>query len=271
MTDHDMDIETEQNCPKRLWVLLTLSDDELVGGGGELPQGLSFHLSRCDSCRAVADRLSDTTDRLRALGDFEPSGELFAAATARAVDALHDGARLTGRVDIDDEPLVLPVEESTSRRTRWAPRLAAAAVIVFAVTVWGAISFRDGFRAHRGAGSYASQGVVPASEDGRPARTRSTPPDPARQPADEARVRLVDVEQEPVIESEAGPAEDSPMPPKGRIVRHRSHFEAATADELDGPESIIVLPDFNQRNLGWGHLFDRQPPVRSTKPSQEDR
>ncbi len=41
-------------CPKRLWVILTLSDDELLEDGETPPRILQLHLSRCDSCRALA-------------------------------------------------------------------------------------------------------------------------------------------------------------------------------------------------------------------------
>lgn len=267
MTDRDLNVEAEQGCPKRLWVMLTLSDDELVDGGGELPRGLSFHLSRCDSCRAVADRLRVTTDRLAGLGRLEPSGELFAAATARAVDALHDGARLTGRVDIPDEPPAIEEQERGPGRMSWAPRLAAAAVIAFAVTVWGVVAMRGGFTAHRGEGSYVKGGVVPGVSIDRPAPAQMGAPGSPEQPAGD------DVASLAAAKSEDEGGEQPAARPAGhaRIVRHQTHMQAATANEMEGPESIIVLPDTRARNLGWGHLFDRQAPDRSTTPSREDR
>ncbi len=91
-------------CPKRLWVMLTLSDDELMEGGETPMQGLQFHLSRCESCRSFAERLLAVSADMRSLAELEPASALADRADAQLRRAIREGARSTGRVTIPDEP-----------------------------------------------------------------------------------------------------------------------------------------------------------------------
>ena len=94
----DIQTEDQAGCPKRLWVMLTLSDDELVVEEESLPKGLRFHLSRCSSCRALADRLMAVSTGLRDLAQLEPAEEVAIAANGQLRQALQEGATLTGDV-----------------------------------------------------------------------------------------------------------------------------------------------------------------------------
>lgn len=139
----EVQTEDQTGCPKRLWVMLTLSDDELVADEESLPKGLRFHLSRCSSCRALADRLIAVTSRLRDLAQLEPTEEVAIAANGQLRQALHEGATLTGRVDVADKPDM--ERKGTDRHTQRAHRSGpgwygvsvAAAAVVVAVTLWG--------------------------------------------------------------------------------------------------------------------------------------
>ena len=133
-------------CPKRLWVLATLSDDEALPPDGSLPPGLKFHLSRCPSCRLDADRLMAVSGSLMELSEETPPVEILVRADERLEFALSHGAILSGRVSIPKEnpddcaefnaPVIrLGVLSLTSR-------FAAAAVLAFALG-WAGIAFFD--------------------------------------------------------------------------------------------------------------------------------
>ncbi len=122
----------EASCPKRTWVMTTLSDDEACPDSESVSAVLRLHLSQCSSCQELADQLTGISSDLRELADLEPAATLFAQADRQAHQALSDGARLTGRVDIPDEPLVkLPARPIHPWWTYG--RFAAAAVILLAV------------------------------------------------------------------------------------------------------------------------------------------
>ena len=122
----------EAACPKHTWVMTTLSDDEACPDSESVSAVLRLLLSQCSSCLALADQLTGISNDLRELADLEPAATLFTQADQQAHQALSDGARLTGRVDIPDEPLV----KLSARPIRpwWTyGRFAAAAVILLAV------------------------------------------------------------------------------------------------------------------------------------------
>ena len=139
----DIQTEDQTGCPKRLWVMLTLSDDELVVDEESLPKGLRFHLSRCSSCRALADRLMAVSTGLRDLAQLEPAEEVAIAANGQLRQALQEGATLTGRVEIADELDLL--RKGTDRGNQrvhrsgpgWYGGAVAAAAVVVAITFWG--------------------------------------------------------------------------------------------------------------------------------------
>jgi len=128
--------EETARCPKYLWVLTTLTDDELIGGEEGLPQGLRFHLSQCGACRSLADSILAVTDDLRTLGKTRPDDGLLARADFRANRALEDGARLSGRVDIS-EPYEPDVGTAKPRRfVKYLPYAAAAAILLAVGLFW---------------------------------------------------------------------------------------------------------------------------------------
>lgn len=127
----------EDVCPKRIWVLTVLSDDEHTIG--ELPRGLSFHLNRCPSCRMVADRLRRANTALAALGAADEPA-LFDRAQQQAFQALRAGAALTGRVELADECEMVPAVERDRQWHKWLSLAASVAILVTAVGYW---SFRS--------------------------------------------------------------------------------------------------------------------------------
>lgn len=128
-------------CPKRAWTLSVLSDDPAPGPA--LPRGLGFHLKRCPSCQAVAERLAAVRTQLAALsaGEDGPGGggaagleQLLRRANQQVMAALEAGAAPQRSAPWPDDLLLLAVQ-SRQRRTRWMLRSAvAAAALAFAVS-----------------------------------------------------------------------------------------------------------------------------------------
>jgi hypothetical protein len=135
--EQQTDAEPPTTCPKQPWVMLTFSDDEALAPGTELPAGLRFHLSRCPSCRAIAERLSAVTMALDGVAGDRFDDELAPRATSRVRAALFSGARLTGRVVVDDVPDAWSVDLSNNdgALSSWSARpfFALAACVVLAV------------------------------------------------------------------------------------------------------------------------------------------
>jgi hypothetical protein len=128
-------------CPKRLWVMTTLSDDEAVSGDEPLPQGLRIHLSQCASCRALADQLVSVSKGLRYLSATEPDVQLCDQANAQALTALRQGTGLTGRVSVPEEPEPVPMAPARRDWGRFT-RYAAAAAVFIAVGLFGVVELR---------------------------------------------------------------------------------------------------------------------------------
>jgi hypothetical protein len=137
MTRQD-DTGMDTACPKQGWVLGQLTDDEAMDGFDDLPRGLQFHLNRCPSCRALADRLMVVTNGLDGLAGAEPPTPLEERAHAQALEALKDGGRLTGRVMIEDEAGPEPPSPLVIWWNRTG-RLATAACILFALAFYAVI------------------------------------------------------------------------------------------------------------------------------------
>jgi len=130
----------DARCAKRNWVMAELTENDGPASLGALPPGVRFHLSRCPSCRELADRITHVSHALAAWAATDTDDEMLAKAVRRTKGALRDGARLTGRVKLDDEFETDSSEEFPVRR--WAPSLrlgrlvALAATIVMAASVW---------------------------------------------------------------------------------------------------------------------------------------
>lgn len=152
--------ESNETCPKRAWTLSVLSDESPLDEQGALPQGLEFHLSRCPSCRALADRVLAVT---AALADWsqspEPHADFVARANDRVLKALGAGVAPEGHAEWPDDLLVAGVADR-ARRWRVGMRYAAVAAVM-AMIVWAARE--DAVRTH---GDMVVQTRQPASPSG---------------------------------------------------------------------------------------------------------
>lgn len=217
-------------CSKRLWVLTMLSDDGLLAANEALPQGLAFHLSRCPSCRAVAEQLRATAAGLNRLTSESVPEGLEARAFAQARAALSDGARLTGRVTLPPE--IELVQDLVPRRRPDLTKVsvAAAAAIVLFVSGgawWQALAPRRPVANQPVAGALPARRVVPA------------PPEPVA-PSTE-----ITASAEPVTKER-----------RVGVRRYHSHIEAAMSDDTSAVQSAVVLPDPQERGMGWVRWFD---------------
>ena len=258
-----LDGDGENACPKRPWVMVTLSDDDAVEAGGALPQGLQFHLSRCAACRALADRLRSVTNTIGTMSDLEPGEDLQAQADAQAQQALAEGASVTGRVTIPDEPERLRAASRAPELAWWLRwgSYAAAAAIVFGFGLYGLtmLAGRDG-----------QQTVADgnARQDGR----RGPQQKPVEQDPYAVSERISATGREgPEVPGEIASSDQEPrladnqMRSRGQVCRHRSHVEAASCDNPNCIYRATVLPDARQRDLGWGNaLFDMPRHTMST-------
>ncbi len=152
-------------CPKRLWVLAALSDDEALPPDGSLPSGLRFHLLRCPSCRLDADRLTAVSGSLRELSEETPAVSVLDRANEQLEFALSHGAILSGRLSIPDD-IADERAESDTRPKRISAlniisRFAAAAVVAFAVG-WAGIGFFDYSRSNDDTPRRSSRMAAPA-------------------------------------------------------------------------------------------------------------
>ncbi len=243
-------------CPKRLWVMLTLSDDELTSGDEPLPLGLASHLAHCESCRALAEQIQAVTGAIEGLAGLEPLEDLQRRAEEQALAALKSGAVLTGRVEVPDleEPRVV---ESPGAAVRLFWPKAAAAVILFAVGLF-----------------WASQRVGPGEPAELPASAQSADVwfDPSADGVDPLSDDVYPWEVETVVDESSSEDEfvaDSehnvgPVLPPRTICRHHSHVEAAMS-EGTCIHRAVILPDPNERTLGLGGEFDTPAPVDSTE------
>lgn len=133
MTGYATQTTDDAPCPKRLWVMTMLSDDEIVVPGDPLPQGLEFHLSRCTSCRALADELQSVAIGLCEVGGEDPPESLLRRAQRQAETALKDDARMTGRIEVGDADAELLERPNRAWWGQWTVPLAAAAMVAVAI------------------------------------------------------------------------------------------------------------------------------------------
>ncbi len=124
----------EGTCRRRMWILETLSDDEVIESDGALPPAVQFHLAQCPSCRRDADMVLAALGGLGSLGCEELPAGLADQADARVFAALDRGADLTGRTPDTIEEIDGGIGLAV-RGPRWAQRLAVAAAL-FAAVIW---------------------------------------------------------------------------------------------------------------------------------------
>ncbi len=242
-------------CPKRFWVMLTLSDDELISGDEPLPLGLMSHLAHCEPCQALAGRIRAVRESIDGLAELEPDDDLQCRVEAQARAALKNGAELTGRVDVAEleEPgasggpcAVLPL---------YWPK-AAAAVILIAVGLFWASQRSSTDRPLNSQASERSAGRVvnPPDEGVDPLRDGDCP-----------RVVEVLIDEASSMDDIVTEAEHiGPIRPPRAICRHHSHIEAAMSEHTC-IDRAVILPGPAQRNLGWSGEFDNPAPVESTE------
>jgi len=239
--------------------MLTLSDDELSDGGGELPRGLALHLSCCESCRALADRLRTVSGTLGELADLEPTDEVSERANERVFTALKHGARLTGRVDLpdEDEPIT-----ALGRRPAWGRRVAlaaAAAVGLMASLLW----------VRPFAGPAGQVAVEPAPGEARLARSTPGAEDQEEPAPGIANPAEVNAEEQL---AEVAPDEEVTASPRPVICRHHSHVDAAMSEDSDCILRAVILPDPIRRAEGQAEVaIDRPPRTVSTTALPEER
>ncbi len=249
LTDRNQDSE----CPKRMWVMTALSDDESLGPGAALPAGLQFHLARCPMCRSLADRLMTVNRSLGELAALLPSAELEADAGERVEMALRQGARLSGRVDLSDLRLEEEVPMPHSRRGYHD--LAIAASLLFAAGFIGFISLQRGGE---------SPLVGPTNAIHRPGQSAMPRVPASSDSVARPNEQRVVVGQGPSNAAESDSGANVTGLPEPVICRFHSHVEAAMSDYVGCVPAAMVLPDPAERDLGWLRWFDKSRPTAST-------
>lgn len=110
---------TAADCPKRIWVMMAFSDDEIDVSTAELAPGLRLHLAKCASCRALADRMSKTGASLASLAVVEPSAAFVDVARDQAMASARRTAHAAHHGDSDIHR-VLTVPEDGEEEA-WTP------------------------------------------------------------------------------------------------------------------------------------------------------
>ncbi len=250
---------TERICPKRPWVLATLTDDEALGPNGQLPTGLAFHLRQCDSCRATADSLQRVTSKLERLAAWPSSDTLCQKGNARVEQALREGAPLTGRFETLDVEEIAPADgHYRFDAFRWP--LSAAAILLIAVGV------ASWFNASRDLATpttiAADEPVWPFDDDVFGDVSRSQSDDGLRKGA--AASITPDAEHADDNSMDASTVADASTAGKHRrnrpsVVMYHSHISAAMNDSPGAVQAAVVIPRRRVRGEGasWRDLFDR--------------
>lgn len=258
----------EEECPKRVWVMLTLSDDEALEEGESLPPGLRFHLSRCESCRKVAEHLQAASAKLRDLVGLQPPDDLGVRADAQLRRALRAGAELTGRVVIPEDQTPQTPSPGPASRIR-VIRYAAAAAVFIGFGLAGVWVLRGPSPPRVAEETGPDETVAPAVA-GAPDARPPLPPDSSDQSsahvATESRSPRTDkrlADTSTVRPAAAGPVRRSRSRP---LCRHRSHVEAALCEDVNCIHRAVIVPPRGTRDLGWGNrLFDNPPATVSTR------
>lgn len=268
--------ETDRaDCPKRVWVMATLSDDELCGEGQSVPQGLRFHLSRCESCRLLSERILRVTDSLRDLGGGVPPEGLAGLADVQAGEALRAGARLTGRVDVPED---MELELGVARVSVWRRygQYAAAAMILLAVGLVWAFTRQTGYEdsgVERPVGITARspQPVPPKGVEAAGVGVATPVPAAPDLASADAEPDVADRAEEDVegyVAASPGSRLDLTVPPANLEGHyHHSYIEAALCEDPVCVRRAHLLPDLKGRVIGSGPAFDTSIPVDSTNES----
>lgn len=112
---------SDESCPKRQWVMLSLADDDsdAVDGAGGRSHLLNAHLAHCTSCRELAERVLRVESRLDDLADRVPSPVQVQSILDRGLAAIRNVnvAPLQPEVEMSDPTM------DTSWRARVVRRL----------------------------------------------------------------------------------------------------------------------------------------------------
>lgn len=227
----------ESACPKQPWIMSALADDEQSTVEGELSYAMRFHLARCESCRALADRLLDAAGALRDLGKTDPPTDLFERAGRQAMAAIEAGAELTGRVDVPD--VEEPDEIPTAQRWWWrSVRYAVAATILLAfASYWVARFTPVGAPGLTGPQYWDGQSMVTKPED----RQRPGAGGPS----------APSIQESGFDERMAGVSPDGETPGLGTVCRHRSNRERAMCDKESCVRKALILANRQRRPPAW--------------------
>lgn len=246
MTDQQLTMKSNA-CPKAVWVMSTLSDDELIDGAVELPTGLAFHLNRCASCRSLAQGLQSVSRGLHTLSLTEPADDLEDHANAQLARALANGAQLSGRVRIPaEEEFDSPSVQTFQRRwLDWGNLAVAAAVTIVVV------------------GVYASYQLTRELKDNMVHQLNPTPTGFAPVNSDKDSVSNPENSQ---LADSTKPSSSQPTMPR----RHHTHIEAADSNDKSAVQYGVVLPDPATRGVTIVPWFDKPAQTESNKPFQTD-
>ena len=106
------------DCPRRIWVMMAFSDDEVGISTAEPAPGLRLHLAKCVSCRALADRLSKTRSELASLATGEPSAMLVDVAQSQA---LASARRVVQGIHLPEGDFDLSMTTPDDNDEAWSP------------------------------------------------------------------------------------------------------------------------------------------------------
>lgn len=255
-------------CPKRRWVMSTLADDEAMNLDGSIPQGLGFHLSRCKSCKVLADQVQSVVGLLRGLSEAEPGERLIYRANQQTEAALAAGAPLTGRVVIP-EAVDLTLSPGAASRRFPIARFAAAAVIVLVVGVYALLATSGPLNPGESPSKrLALHPVLPIDEPtqargavdvvGQQTEVTSAPVGGIDDPSagDPAKLPVGNLADAVV----RGGGVDEPVQDRPTACHHRTRMEAAMCDNPHSVHTAIVLPKRAQQALRFnGRAFDKAP------------
>ncbi len=279
-------------CPKRSWVMTALAEVDAPVGESDIPKTIRYHLSRCDACSQSVKVLLAVSSSLAELGDLEPETALADRADHRVLAALSDGARMTGRVDIPDEP---DVATTGSAAVPWR-RYAVAASIVLALGAYAFVSFQLGQDGpierstvnqctgitDEPAPQPAGQRLEAPSEDGPLEAVVAVGELPDSEQADDS-ASPIDIDKqvagEEVVVDSVSPADSAhrrnvPVARKRRswVCEHETVEEAALCNNPHGVHQAVVLPRRVRRNLArHPRRVDNPPRARSTTPGRGGR
>lgn len=227
----------ESTCPKQPWIMSTLADDEQSTAEGEFSYAMRFHLARCESCRALADRLLDAASALRELGKADPPADLFERAGRQAMAAIETGAELTGRVDVPDVEELQEIP--TAPRWWWRPvRYAVAATILLAfASYWVARFTPVGAPGLTGPEDWDGQSLVTAPENRQRPNTGSATAPSIDESGSGGRM--------------AGVSPDGEWPSLGAVCRHRSNLERAMCDNENCVRKALILSNRQRHRPAW--------------------